>query len=271
MSAGDYPDEELMAFADGALDAARTGQIADAAAGDPALAARIETFRAARRTARGALLDAPGGDALTARIAAMAGAARREADAAASPAVRVVARPARDRPSWRRPSWRRPSWRDLPLAASIALAFALGGAVGYVLSPGDGPSDGVGATARIAVAAPLEGALADAVARIPSGARARLPGGRTLHAVASFRDGRRTLCRELEIAGEDARTAVLAVACGESEGWVVRFSIAVPAAGDGYAPASALEALDAYLAGIEASDPLEADDERAALAARAGG
>ncbi|GGK55585.1 hypothetical protein [Salinarimonas ramus] len=256
MSRVEFADEELMALADGALDPVRTRRVEAAAAGDPVLAARIEAFRVARRATREARIDAEGGDALQARIASIARAAQPQADRRAPQSL-----PAR-------PAQPRRSWRDLSMAASVALAFAVGGAIGYVGSPGEDPGEGAGAPTVIAVAAPLDGTVAEALAQIPSGARARLPDGREMHAVSTFRDGGSALCREVEIVDVNARTAVLAVACSERAAWVVRFSMAVPAGGDGYVPAGALEALDAYLAGIDAGPPLEDDEEQAALAGR---
>jgi hypothetical protein len=58
------------------------------------------------------------------------------------------------------------------------------------------------------------------------------------------------------------------VACRQAEEWRVAIAIDAPAGTDGYAPASSLAALDAFLGAIEASAPMTLDEEAAALARR---
>jgi surface antigen len=91
-------------------------------------------------------------------------------------------------------------------------------------------------------------------------------GGTVFAAIATFRDGSDQLCREFEY-GRDGGDTVVAVACHADETWSVRFAVATAAAGGtGYVPASSLDALDGWLAAVEAGAPLSNDEEAAALA-----
>jgi hypothetical protein len=63
----------------------------------------------------------------------------------------------------------------------------------------------------------------------------------------------------------------VAVACHGGGAWDVPFTVAAGQADGGYAPASSLEALDAYLAAVGAGPPLEPAAEREALSAVPGG
>lgn len=105
--------EDLAAFADGELDAAREAEVAAAVAADPALQAEIETHQAlrARLGAHFApIMDAPLPDRLTAML-------RPE------PTNVVDFAKARERRDTRIPRW---SWIAAPaLAASLALAVLL--------------------------------------------------------------------------------------------------------------------------------------------------
>ena len=53
----------------------------------------------------------------------------------------------------------------------------------------------------------------------------------------------------------------------EANVWQTRLAVARPEGGDGYAPASSLETVDAFLTSIGAGQPLDADAEKKALAA----
>ncbi|MEM9107199.1 MAG: anti-sigma factor, partial [Pseudomonadota bacterium] len=83
-------------------------------------------------------------------------------------------------------------------------------------------------------------------------------------AIASYRDAVETLCREFEVDRTDNST-IVAVACRADTQWEYRFTVVAGQTNSGYAPASSLEALDAYLNAVGASDPLSPEDEAAAL------
>ena len=125
-------DETLMAFADGELPEARAAEVAAAVAADPALAARVERFRAVRTRLGGAL------DGIRPPADLMARAQQAEAARAAA----------------------RPRLWGSAVAASVA-GLAVG--VGAVLSLQPGRADlGDGFQARGELAAALDG--------LPSGA-----------------------------------------------------------------------------------------------------
>lgn len=147
---------------------------------------------------------------------------------------------------------------QLPIAASVALA--VGGFGGWLGKPETGGTGG------LAVAAIEEAALIEALADAKSGESREIGSGVGFTAIASFRDGDGQLCREFEQDRAGAVT-VVAVACRAGQGWSVRFAVAAAASDDtGYAPASSLETLDAWLSAIEAGAPMSEDEEAAALA-----
>ncbi|MDH2325832.1 hypothetical protein QCN27_03015 [Cereibacter sp. SYSU M97828] len=123
-----------------------------------------------------------------------------------------------------------PLWQ-LPAAAAVALAVGLGAGLSLV------PSGGT------------DLAVLDS---LPSG-EAR--DGVT--AVATFRIASGDLCREFEAGG------MISVACRTDDGWQTRLAVAT--GGEGYAPVSGVEALDAWLAGVEAGDPLDPEAEASVL------
>ncbi|WP_292626990.1 hypothetical protein [Mesorhizobium sp.] len=85
-----------------------------------------------------------------------------------------------------------------------------------------------------------------------------------IRAVATFRDGTGSLCREFEIDSAN-RSTVISVACHSDIGWAVNFAVVAPTRDGAYAPASSTEALDSYLAATRAHEPLSREDEAAAL------
>ncbi|MDO5529079.1 MAG: hypothetical protein Q4F71_06725 [Paracoccus sp. (in: a-proteobacteria)] len=240
----EYSDEDLMALADGELDAAEAARIEAAAKADPALAARIAQFRDTRAMlARAYPLKSTGSG--EDRLAAMIRGAQLASGEGARPgaaAPRSVARPANM------------NWRPAAVAAGLALVV-LGGF--WMWKPG--PDDrGV---SYAAVSAPVAAALGS----VPSGFTAPVDGAE-LTVIASYRNAAGELCREYETR-HDAES-MLAVACHAAPGWENRFTAAIEAAGADYVPASgALEDLDAYLAESGAGETLTASDEAEALAA----
>jgi hypothetical protein len=238
-----FPDEILMAFADGELDAAEADRIAAAMAADPALERRIEAFRRSRalvREALGPLEAEPIPPALRAFVEGRTSAVDHPAESAeVIPLRRPTAMPFRQRVA-------------LPLAASLALV--VGGVGGYLARDrGPGPSG----------ALVLDTALEAALDATPSGQQRTLPDGTEVRLIASFVDGAGRLCREFGRTAAD--DALVVVACISDEVWAVRFAVAVPAADGVYVPASALGPLDAYLETIEAGPPLSIAEEAAAL------
>ena len=252
-----FSDTTLRAYADGELDAETRIEIERALPLDTALAARVDMFARTRQAASDAFkphLDAPVPDALASSIAKMIerqeGATEPANGAVAEPTDNVIAFDRKPRFSMLR--------FDLALAASIALVA--GGLVGYLASDfGDvSPSNGI-LTADL-----TDPSLPGALGSVASGDETDLEGGNRFRAIASFRDEAGSFCREFEIDYTDT-SSVVSVACQTDEQWRVRFTVAAASADGGYAPASSLEALDAYLLAIGAGAPLSEDDERMML------
>jgi len=258
----DFSDEILMAYADGELDEARHAAVEAAIARDDALADRVAMFAETADRAKQAMdatLSAPVPAHLQRAVESLIAAQDSqdsEGGARADPVSLADHRARRD--SGRLGGWRRVV--PAAMAASIALVVGLG--VGYGLRPGP---DSTGAGMAVgSLTGPAGPAIAAALAEIPSGAEQALAGGRTFRAIASFRDEAGAVCREFEVDGEAGRASVN-VACRDTDRWEVRISIATSGGGTGYAPASSLEALDAYLVSVGAGAPMSAQEEKAVL------
>jgi anti-sigma factor RsiW len=251
-----FPDEMLMRFADGELDAEEMAVIEKAMETDDNLVARVAMFIETKAQAQAALkplLDEPVPEKLKAAVEGMIAAKRAEdAKAAAKPATVVPfeARKAAARPAARQ-------W-TLPLAASIAAV--IGGLAGYWAAGGSAPQPG-----GLSVAGVVDGAIGEALETVPAGQELALADGGRFRAIATFRDDADDICREFELDSAD-RSTVVSVACNSDGAWRVSFAVAAPGDTGGYAPASSTEALDAYLSAIEAGEPLSAEDEADALA-----
>ncbi|WP_235981513.1 anti-sigma factor family protein [Methylobrevis albus] len=249
-----YDDETLTAFADGRLDPATAAEIERALETDAALAEHVAALMEsgdAVKALYAPLADEPVPPALAARVADMIAAA--EAREAAGAGVVAV-----------RPRRRAPAGGFWPMAAAAAVAAIIAGPAGYLLSgPGAAPGPG-SSMAALAIGAPLPTELAGLLGSVPAGEERQVGDGR-LRLIASFRDAGGALCREFEL---DERSAVVAVACrAAAEDWQITFAVNTPIAEEGFAPASSLASLDAYLEAISAEPPMAPDEERAALAA----
>lgn len=252
-------DELLMAFADEVLDPETAAHIAAAAADDPAVAARVALFRRTGTVLRDAAAARPAGPvppALEDRVRdALARAraeetARQDAVASVGPDDSVVI-PFRKR--------RMVPFPAMAAAASIALAVGLGAGFLAGRAPATDPAASPGAFAA------LDTGLRAALDTLPAGDRRALDGGGEIAVIASFRAAGGHLCREVEIDRPGGDTLV-SVACHDDEGWALRFAVAAPGQDDtGYAPASSLDALDAYLRATGAGAPLDPDAETEAL------
>ncbi|HEY9347530.1 MAG TPA: hypothetical protein VIQ53_19560 [Inquilinus sp.] len=255
MTARDFDDRTLMAFADGELDDETAAAVETAMATDDDLAGRVALFLDTRVQAKDALkplLEEPVPEALERSVRRMADEAKSRRGPTAHTGAIGPAR--RAEPSSARRPW------IMPLAASLAaVVFGLGG---YLIGMG-----GRDAPQSLAVAGLSSPALSEALGRVPSGEDIVLAGSADrLRAVASFRDSGGVLCREFEV-DSAAGSSVVSVACRADGAWSVRFAVVAPMRDGGYAPASSMEALDAYLASAGAHEPLSPEDEAAALAA----
>jgi hypothetical protein len=234
----DFSDETLMRFADGELDAATAELVEHAIETDERLAERVAIFMQTRSAARDALAeiaDAPVPDKLRHAVEAMI--ARRQLQTVASTTPLQAANN---------------NWR---IAAAATIAGAVGLGAGYWLA-GDRSGDRL-------ITRLDDPVLVSALSTAASGSEVALKDGR-LKLIATVRDTANILCREFEL-DRDGMTEV-GFACREGKAWVARFAVAAKVADGGYAPAASIEALDAYIATIEASSPLDPEAESEALA-----
>lgn len=227
-------DEQLMAYADGELDAAAAAEVEAAIAADPGLAETVARHRVLRRQLRDAFapaLDEPVPEHLMALVRAPA------------PAAEVV--PLRPRRRWALPEW-------AGMAAALALGVAL--SQGF-LQPA--PAD-----LRTAAGGALraDGALAQALDRRLAADNSDV--GRIAVGL-SFRDGSGAYCRSFVL--RDVRP-LAGLACRADDGWHVPVtSEAAPEAGELRQAAAALP--PAVLLAVETrmvGDTLDAEAERRA-------
>lgn len=250
MERGSFTDEILMAYADGELDAETARAVDLAAQSDEGIAKRIAMFSRTRAllgdVARARPLEPLSPD-LEARVVTLL---RDEGEDKHTDTVV----PFRSRTPV--------SSGFRPLAAAAAFALAVGVVGGFVVSQAMGNREQGGLQF-----ASLEGPeISDALHAIPSGQRVRMDSGE-FSAIASFRNAEGELCREFEYDRTGLDT-VVSVACRTDAGWQPRFAVVAAGADEtGYAPASSLETLDAYLMAIGAGSPLSVDEEAAALSA----
>lgn len=245
-----FDDETLMAFADGELDEATTLAVERALETDDALMMRVATFLETRVATKDAFAQAdPVPAALETAVRGMVERHR------AAPATNVVSLGAA---RTKRFAFAQATWQ-LPLAASLATAIAAG-FIGYQLgqTPGAAPTDSnIDGFSNAEIAGVLDSAASGEEVAIADGSgRVRM--------ISSFKEQSGALCREYEV-DRSAGASLVAVSCRDDSEWAMRFAVAAPAGGDGYAPASSLDALEAYLGAIEAGPALTADEERAAL------
>lgn len=232
-------DEDLMAFADGALPPDRAAAVQKAVDADPDLAARAGMFRdsAALLADLGQALPSDVPDSVIARVHELASQPAPVVDLAAHRAARRV-----------------PFWQ-VPLAASICLAIGVAGTMALRPNTAD---QGAGHLAALE-SAPIQ----DALRTLPSGEARQLDGGRVTM-IGSFTNAEGELCREFEYDPPTGQT-VVSVSC-HRDAWDVRMAVmAAPVDATGYAPASSLEVLDAYLAASGAGPQMDPNEEAAAL------
>ncbi|MEM8796299.1 MAG: anti-sigma factor [Pseudomonadota bacterium] len=257
----DFDDETLMAFADGELDHDTSQAIEKAMQFNEALALRVKGFAETRSLAQKSfkpLLDEPVPDDLLSNVEAMLEQAdtlsdsEESSDEGASVVAFKLAPPAKKAT----PS----SQWFMPIAASIAIVAA--GVAGFAI----GTSTQAPGTGELQIAEFNQPGLVDALKTIASGEETALSEtGDRFRLIASFRDVDNDLCREFEVDQKD-RSTFVSVACLEDGIWKLHFTVAAASQSeDGFAPASSLDSLDAYLDAIGAGEPMSIRDEAEAL------
>ncbi|WP_119389818.1 anti-sigma factor family protein [Taklimakanibacter lacteus] len=245
----DFTDEELMAYADGEMQAAKAARLADLLPQRPDLARRIALFVATREASAESVrahLGEPVPGGLKASVEDMI----RNASSATVTAMKP-AKAAASRQPFR-------NWA-LPMAASVLAVIS--GAIGYWIATQNAGSPGF---YEIAAAADPE--LARLLSSLPAGKSSRLASsGAEIAMISSFHRGDQALCREFRISRADMGN-YLVVACHGPGKWGVDFAMRIEGGvGDGYRPASSAETLDAYLEALGAGPALEAEVESDAL------
>lgn len=250
-----FDDETLMAYADGELDDETRQAIEKAIDSDESLAARVAMFKETAILSKRALdplLDTPVPESLRAGIVELM--ARDDSPATAETVVPFTP-PAPQ-------SSRRPfaAWVTA-MAASVTLV--VGGLGGYLVGQQTGGMEEPGVLSAARFDQP---GLSDALRTVESGREVTLEAtDDRLRLIASYRDADDDLCREFEIDQPD-RSTFVSVACHKQGAWSVQFTVAAAGQeGSGYAPASSLETLEAYLQAVGAGEVLSEEAESQAL------
>ncbi|QBF33226.1 hypothetical protein [Thalassococcus sp. S3] len=221
-------DEELMAYADNELAEADRARVAAAVLDDPALRERLDLFR---KTA-GLAQDAMPLEAVPAEL---------------SDRVEMTLKDHVPSPA------QRPRWPLLggTIAASLALGVLLGG---VLLGPGEMPQN----TFDMASLAPV-------LNTVPSGSNSALGDGEVTM-IASFTGPGGAFCREFELRLPQ-RSDLVGVGCQSNATWELRFAAATELPGnDDFVPASAFDALEAWMQSTGAGAVLSEAEEAARLA-----
>ncbi|KSV91411.1 hypothetical protein [Sinorhizobium sp. GL28] len=146
------------------------------------------------------------------------------------------------------------------MAMAASLLVVVGGAGGYLLRGG-----GLADTGEVRMAGSVDPMLSAILDQAASGEEIAIgEGQRTVRLVSAFELATGQLCREYELA-QPGEPALVSVACRKTSTWQTRLTVAKPEGGDGYAPASSLETVDAFLTLIGAGQPLDAEAEKKAL------
>jgi anti-sigma factor RsiW len=251
-----WSDEDLSAFLDGALPDADMAALRDALADDPALAERLLALQdadAAAKSAYDEALAAPIPDRFRATL-------DRHFDAASAPTAETNVVDLQNRRAAKTALADR--WR-MPIAAGVALAVGLFG--GAQLNAVRTTHSIAQIEAALVVPAnPLHRVLS----REASATLIKLSASDLARPVLTFVDKDGRLCREFEIASKQAVS--VGVACQAGANW--RVEVLLPASDRtmdeaGYQQASGFDtvALDAVMSRLGASEPMDAEKERAAL------
>ena len=258
MAEQSFPDEVLMAYADGELDAQTAQLLERALADDRALARRLAVFTrtgdALAQAAAARPLE-PVPDALMARVRATL------AEHAASEVAENVTAFRPREPQARAAPSRGAAWLPTAIAASLALAVGLGAGFGAGRMV---PGENTAAPLPLAFLGTPE--LEMALSELPTGETQEFPDGR-VSVIASFTNADSELCREFEVDDSGGGT-VVSVVCHDGAQWQTRLAIVTaPDDGQTYAPASSLDTLEAYLIATGVQAALSIEEEQRALEA----
>jgi anti-sigma factor RsiW len=250
MNTQDVDDETLMAYADNMLDPADRTRIEKLVASNPAVAAKVRMFQQTSSLTHAALaplLDVPVPEPLLAAVRS------RISDHKATPARNLSLATLLQN--------RLPRWSlGLSMAAAASIAGVIGVTFGYQQA-----IQGADQT-HLAVGTAPSAPIVSALNTLSSGEETAI-GTAKLRVVSTFRISGSSLCREFEYIGQPDGS-VVSVACEQGRNWNIRFATVFTPMESGYAPASSLEAVDAYMSAIGAGPALTPADEAAALKSR---
>lgn len=242
------PDETLMAYVDGELDAVARAQVEAALAADPQLAdrlARQQALVAQLRAAFDGVLAEPLPPRLLATI-------RTSGNTAAADHPRVVDYQTRSSATPTR-HWSWPQW------GALAASLIVGVLAGYVL-PRHAPAGLVAKDGQLIARGTLANALSEQLASAPPGEAAPLRVG------LSFRARSGGYCRTFTLAGGDEQPPFAGLACKDGPDWRIRVLAQAKTVGSAdyrmaasALPEAVLRAVDDSIAG----SPLDATEERA--------
>lgn len=245
-----FPDDVLMAFADGELDDPRAAEVAEAIDADPDVAARVAMFMQTRQAARqafGSIMAEP----VPARLlqAVAEGPSRAAMPLAAASIGRQVPPPvtvANENLPGR--------WRPLLLAASAALAAGL---IGYLAASGQR-----GAPDALASLAGSPAALGRFLEETAEGQRRTFGTGQSAAAevTGTYRlaDGR--VCRAIRLDHAASGSAAEALSCRDRDRWRLELAAPLRPADAGFRPAGAGLGVDAALDAAGAGERLPANE-----------
>lgn len=238
-------DEDLMAYADGALAGAEHARVAAAVMHDPDLRARLDAFVRSTELAQKAMPLEAVPEVLKERIRSTIAASEHAVTGAGDNKI-VPIRPM----VW--PG--RSAWLGT-IAASLLLGVGLGT---FLLDPTE--SD------------PAAFDLAPVVATLETAASGTSveSDGIDTRLIASFEAADGAFCREFEARLED-RSDLIGVGCRTETGWELRFAAAVELPDETqFAPASALEVLEAWMRNTEAGPVMSVEEEAKRLSGASG-
>lgn len=241
-------DERIMAYTDGELTRAEAMEVELAAERDETIRRKIRLFRETADQLRTAAEDLPPvPEALAERISSLIDADVAKAGSTATENVLP---------------FRSKRWFDhLPAAIAASITLAAGLAAGMALGPFSSPQP----SPPFGITALADPGLADALSVVESGSSKVLDTGATLNVIASFVDADGALCREFDYEALDG-PSIVSVACRTDDSWHPKIAIAASTTQSGdFAPASSLDAIEAWLVSSGLGEPLEPQAEKRRL------
>ncbi|WP_305989542.1 anti-sigma factor [Roseibium sp. MMSF_3544] len=241
-------DELIMAYADGELPEAEAKKVERAAETSEEVRDKIRMFKQTARELKGAAADLPPvpdqlADRISTLLAEDTGARDLPADGNVVPFARKAV------------------FRQWPTALAASITLAIGLAVGMSAGPFGTPDT----TSPFGIAALADPGIDRALSEVASGGSTSLDSGATLNVIASFVDADSTLCREFDYEAVNG-PSIVSVACRVGQTWEPRIAIAASSEQSAvYAPASSLEALEAWLSSSGMGSPLELPEEKQRL------